>query len=354
VITDGAVFSPAKVMQRLQQTNRRNSRVPLADLARDLEVDACTTCGHCEEVCPVGLEPITAVLQLRRTLAYEGEFEPGHNDALRRLAGDGVMWDAERNPSLDLPVPVPWPPEPAAEPPELIYWLGCSGRHEPRSQQIAKTVAGLLDRAGVRWTCAGDAEMCTGDPARRLGDEGLFQQHALRVIELLKQARTNTVLVNCAHCFNALGKEYRNFGAEFDVVHHSEFLGRLVQAGRLGKLEALPRTIAFHDPCYLGRHNRCFDPPRDVLAQIAGLSMVELSETREHARCCGAGGGRIWRETEPGAAMAQFRAGQAALSGADTLVTGCPFCMAMLEDPLSSSNMTTQDISEVIADAIRE
>ena len=354
VITNGTVFSPAKVMQRLQQTNRRNSRVLLTDLARDLEVDACTTCGHCEEVCPVGLEPITAVLQLRRTLAYEGEFDLGHNDALRRLARDGVMWDAERSPSLDLPAPVPWPPDPAADPPELIYWLGCSGRHEPRSQQIAKTVAGLLDRAGVRWTCAGNAEMCTGDPARRMGDEGLFQRHALGVIELLKQARTKTVLVNCAHCFNAIGKEYQNFGAEFDVIHHSEFLGELVKAGRLGNLESLPRKVAFHDPCYLGRHNRCFDPPRDVLRSIAGLSTVELSETREHARCCGAGGGRIWRETEPGAAMAQLRAAQAATSGADTLVTGCPFCMAMLEDPLSSSNMTTQDISEVIAEAIRE
>jgi Fe-S oxidoreductase len=353
-VADGTAFSPAHIMKRLQQTNRRHSRVPLTDLARGLEVDACTTCGHCEEVCPVGLEPITAVLQLRRSLAYEGEFEPGHNDVLRQLAGNRVVWDAERNPPIDLAGPVPWPPDPAVEPPELIYWLGCSGRHEPRSQQIAKTVAGLLNRAGVRWTCAGDAEICTGDPARRLGDEGLFQQHALKVIELLQQACTNTVLVNCAHCFNSIGKEYRNFGAEFDVVHHSEFLGQLVQAGRLGKLEAFPRKIAFHDPCYLGRHNRCFDPPRDVLGQIAGLSTVELTETREHSRCCGAGGGRLWRETEPGAGMAQLRATQAIDSGADTLVTGCPYCMAMLEDPVSSGGMTTQDISEVIADAVRE
>jgi Fe-S oxidoreductase len=323
-------------------------------LARELEVDACTSCGHCEEVCPVGLEPITAVLQLRRSLAYEGEFEPGHNDALRHLAGSGVVWDAERNPPIELTPPVPWPPDAAVEPPELIYWLGCAGRHEPRAQQIAATVADLLDRAGVRWTCAGAAEICTGDPARRLGDEGLFQRHALRVIELLKQARTNTVLVNCAHCFNSIGKEYRNFGGDFDVVHHSEFLGRLVQTGRLGKLEALPRKVAFHDPCYLGRHNRRFDAPRALLAQISGLSMVELAETREHARCCGAGGGRIWRETEPGAGMAQFRADQAADSGADALVTGCPFCMAMLEDPVSSGGMVTQDIAEVIAAAVRE
>ncbi|HJP34360.1 MAG: heterodisulfide reductase-related iron-sulfur binding cluster [Gammaproteobacteria bacterium] len=353
-ITNGTTFSPAEVMKELQQTNDRNSRVPLTSLAHALEVDACTTCGHCEEVCPVGLEPITVVLQLRRSLAYEGEFEPGHNDALRRLASHGVVWDAERNLPVDLPGPVPWPPDPGAEPPELIYWLGCSGRHEPRSQQIAKTVAGLLDRAGVRWTCAGDAEICTGDPARRLGDEGLFQRHALKVIALLKQARTNTILVNCAHCFNSIGKEYRNFGAQFDVVHHSEFLGRLVQTGRLGKLEALPRKVAFHDPCYLGRHNRCFDAPRDLLGRIAGLSTVELSEMREHARCCGAGGGRMWRETEPGAAMAQLRAEQVAASGADALVTGCPFCMAMLEDPVSSGGMVTRDIAEIIADAMRE
>lgn len=353
-VADATPFSPTQIMKRLQQTNSRDSRVPLTDLARELEVDACTTCGHCEEVCPVGLEPITAVLQLRRSLAYEGEFEAGHNDALRQLAGNEVVWDAERNPSLALSGPVPWPPDPEAEPPELIYWLGCSGRHEPRSQQIAKTVGGLLDRAGVRWTCAGDAEICTGDPARRLGDEGLFQQHALKVIELLKLARTKTILVNCAHCFNSIGKEYRNFGADFDVVHHSEFLGQLVRDGRFGKLEALPRKIVFHDPCYLGRHNRRFDAPRDVLGQISGLSSVELSEAREHSRCCGAGGGRIWREAEPGAGMAQSRAAQVTACGADTLVTGCPFCMAMLEDPVSSSGMATQDIAEVIAGAVRE
>jgi Fe-S oxidoreductase len=353
-VADETPFSPALVMQRLQQTNRRKAGTPLTSLARELEVDACTSCGHCEEVCPVGLEPITAVLQLRRALAYEDEFEPGHNDALRQLAGGGVVWDAERNPPVDLAGPVPWPPDPAAAPPELIYWIGCASRHEPRAQQIAKTVAGLLDRAGVRWTCAGSAEICTGDPARRLGDEGLFQRHALRVIDLLKQARTDTVLVNCAHCFNSIGREYRNFGADFDVVHHSQFLGRLVQAGRLGRLESLPRKVAFHDPCYLGRHNRCFDPPRDLLGGIAGLQTVELTETREHSRCCGAGGGRIWRETEPGAGMAQTRAAQALASGADTLVTGCPFCMAMLDDPVSSGGVLTQDIAEVIADAVRE
>lgn len=348
-------FSPAEIMKRLQQTNHRNSPVPLTELAKEFEVDACTTCGHCEEVCPVGLEPITTVLQLRRSLAYEGEFEPGHNDALRRLASDAVIWDAERNPPIAIQGSVPWPPDPAAEPPELIYWLGCSGRHEPRSQQIANTVAGLLNRAGVSWTCAGDAETCTGDPARRMGDEGLFQRQAQKVIELLKQARTNTVLVNCPHCFNSIGKEYRNFGATFNVIHHSEFLAELVQAGRLGKLESLPRKVAFHDPCYLGRHNQRFDAPREVLRQIGGLSSVELIDTKEHSRCCGAGGGRIWREDEPGASMAQIRAVQVGESEADTLVTGCPFCLTMLEDPVASNcNKVTLDISEVIAESIRD
>ncbi|MBE9539748.1 MAG: 4Fe-4S binding protein, partial [Proteobacteria bacterium] len=353
-VAPDTAFSPAAIMKQLQQNGGRDKTVLPVDIARRFEVDACTSCGLCESVCPVGLEPITAVLELRRSLAYEDEFESGHNDALRRLARRGVMWDPERNPPGVLEGPVSWPPDQSEEAPELIYWLGCSGRHEPRAQEIAKTVASLLDRAGVRWTCAGNAETCTGDPARRMGDEGLFQRQALKVIKLLRQSRARQVLVNCAHCFNAIAKEYPNFGGEFNVIHHTEFLNQLVQTQRLGKLEALPRVIAFHDPCYLGRHNGLFQPARDALVEISGLSIVELEDSRESSKCCGAGGGRLWRQAEPGATMAQSRANQVIASDADTLATGCPFCLSMLEDPVASSGMKIQDISEIIADAIRE
>ena len=347
-------FSPARVMKRLQEANRPRSDTAVTELAAGLALDACTSCARCVTACPVGLEPVSAILELRRSLAYAGRFAPGHTAALRHLAYEGVMWDASRNPPLRLSPPLAWPPDPAAEPPALIYWVGCAGRHEPRAQAIAQTVGRLLDRAGIRWTCAGDHETCTGDPARRLGDEGLFQRQALRVIELLRQARTRTVLVNCAHCFNVFLKHYPALGGHFEVVHHSEYFAALARSGRLGRLEALPRKLMFHDPCYLGRHTGRFDAPRAALGQIAGLTLEELPEARECSRCCGAGGGRMWREAEPGAAMAARRAQQAVDGGAEKLVTACPFCMVMLEHPASAQGVPTQDIAEVIAESLRE
>ncbi|MCC7121300.1 MAG: 4Fe-4S dicluster domain-containing protein [Gammaproteobacteria bacterium] len=350
----GDAFSPTEVMKHLQRANAPTAaaRAPGA-IARDAQVDACTTCGHCEEACPVGLDPLSAVVDLRRSAAYEGEFEPGHGAALRRLAATGRPWDAEQAPPVELTPSVPWVRSAGEPPAELVYWTGCAGRHDPAGQRIAATIAGLLDRAGMRWTTPGAAASCTGDPARRMGDEGLFQQLALHNIGVLRESGCRRILVNCAHCFNALAKEYPAFGAEFDVIHHSELLQRLLAEGRFGDVQALPATVAFHDPCYLGRHNGRYDAPRAVLDGIAGLTRIELGEARERSRCCGAGGARLWREAEPGAAMATRRAGQAAETAADTLVTGCPFCLTMLEDPAAKQGLRAQDIAEVIAAAVR-
>ena len=352
--TSGDVFSPAQVMKHLQRVNGPGA--PPADLvaiAQSEQVDACTTCGHCVVACPVDLEPVSAVLELRRAAAFDGRFESGHESALRRVTASRRMWDQEQAPAVELEPAVPWPPDPHGEPVELVYWVGCAGRHDPAGQRVAATVAGLLNRAGVRWTTAGREESCTGDAARRMGDEGLFQQLALRNIALLRKAACNRILVNCAHCFNALAKEYRAFGADFEVIHHSELLVGLIEEGRLGRLAALPTKVTFHDPCYLGRHNGRYEPVRELLDGIEGFEWIEMGEARERSRCCGAGGGRLWRDGEPGARMATLRASQACETGAHTLVTACPFCLTMLEDPASKEGVVAQDISEVIAAAVR-
>ncbi|HDY81496.1 MAG TPA: 4Fe-4S dicluster domain-containing protein [Halieaceae bacterium] len=349
----GDGFSPASLMKDLQKTNTLSDSNKIVTIAEANQVGACTTCGRCEEACPVGLDPLSVVVESRRALAYEGHFEAGQSTSLRQLAASSSMWNSEKTPPSEIQPSVVWPPDPASEPPELVYWVGCAGRHDPRAQKISSAVASLLNRAGIRWTTPGANECCTGDAARRMGDEGLFQKQALGTLAVLEQARCKRVLVHCAHCFNAFAKEYGTFGADLEVIHHSELLNELVREGRLGSIQALPSRVAFHDPCYLGRHNGRFDAPRELIDNIPGLERVELAESREQSRCCGAGGGRIWREDEPGAKMADRRAAQAAESEAQLLVTGCNFCLSMLEDPAAQDGVRTLDIAELLADAVR-
>jgi len=211
----------------------------------------------------------------------------------------------------------------------------------------------LLDRAGVRWTTMGAEESCTGDSARRMGDEALFQQLAIRNIALLGKANCKKILVSCAHCFNTFAREYPALGGELEVVHHSELLLDLLKSGRLGNLATLPTKITFHDPCYLGRYSGKYEPVRELLDSIEGIERIEMADACEESRCCGAGGGRVWRDDEPGARMAVNRAKQASEIGADVVVTGCTFCLAMLEDPVSKLGARTQDISEIIASSLR-
>ncbi|MFY9327177.1 MAG: heterodisulfide reductase-related iron-sulfur binding cluster [Georgfuchsia sp.] len=351
----GDDFSPAQVMKQLQLANAPSALpVDLVEMAKNENVDNCTTCGRCEVACPVGLEPLSAILELRRTAAFDGLFEAGHELVLRRVAGSGCAWDKTKSPAVELQSPVPWPTEPDGTPAEFVYWLGCSGRHDPAGQRVAATVGGLLNRAGVRWTTAGTEESCTGDSARRLGDEALFQKLAIRNIKLLEKANCKKILVSCSHCFNTFAREYPALGGELEVVHHSELLLELLKAGRLGNLTALPTKITFHDPCYLGRYNGKFEPVRELLDSIDGVQRVEMSDSREQSRCCGAGGGRVWRDDEPGARMAVNRAKQASEVGADIVVTGCTFCLTMLEDPVSKLGARTQDISEVITNSLRD
>jgi Fe-S oxidoreductase len=350
----GDDFSPARVMKRLQLANAPSApSLDLVELSKNENVDCCTTCGRCEVACPVGLEPLSAILELRRAAAFDGAFETGHESTLRRVAGSGCTYDKTKSSSVQIQPPVPWPVEQDGTPADLVYWLGCAGRHDPAGQRVAATVGELLNRAKIRWTTAGTEESCTGDSARRMGDEGLFQTLALRNIELLKQAKCKKILVSCAHCFNAFAREYPALGGDLEVIHHSEFLLKLLKAGQLGNLKALPTKVAFHDPCYLGRYNGRFEPARELLDAIEGVERVEMPESREQSRCCGAGGGRLWRDDEPGARMAVSRAKHASEVGADILVTGCPFCLTMLQDPVSKAGGRAQDISEVIASSLR-
>ena len=225
---------------------------------------------------------------------------------------------------------------------EWLFWVGCAGAYEDRAKKTTRAVAELLDLAGVSFAVLGDGETCTGDPARRSGNEFVFQQLAMQNAEVLKEAKAKKVVSTCAHCFNTLKNEYAEFGVELEVVHHTQLLNRLVREGRLtpvaaGRRASRTKTITYHDPCYLGRHNQVYDPPRELLAVIPGAEFAEMPRNSERSFCCGAGGARMWMEEKIGERINLNRTTEAVATGADQIAVGCPFCRVMLSDGLTAA-----------------
>jgi Fe-S oxidoreductase len=245
---------------------------------------------------------------------------------------------------------------------EWLFWVGCAGAYEDRAKKTTRAVAELLHEADVDFAVLGDGETCTGDPARRSGNEFVFQQLAMQNVESLNEAQAKKVVASCAHCFNALKNEYRQFGVELEVVHHTQLLNRLVREGRLiplgppdrapetgdspdgaddlGAPDAAPgrdgRVVTYHDPCYLGRHNQVYEPPRELLSIVPGVRFKEMPRHAERSFCCGAGGARMWMEERLGERINNNRTTEAVETGAQQIAVGCPFCRVMMSDGLTT------------------
>ncbi len=302
---------------------------------------SCTTCGACVEACPVDIEHIDTIVDMRRyQVLMESSFPTEASAMLRNIENQGDPWGLgqshrlEWTDGLDFEVPVVdgvIPPEV-----EYLFWVGCAGALDERARKVTQSIARLLHQAGVAFAVLGGQESCSGDPARRLGNEYLFQMQAQINVETLKSAGVKKVIASCPHCFNTLANEYKSFGAEFEVIHHSQALERLVKDKKLSPVKSFSHSVTYHDPCYLGRHNEVYDEPRSVLNSIPGVTTTEMHRHKEKAFCCGAGGARMWLEENIGKRINVERTDQALLTGADVVSTACPFCMVMIDDALKA------------------
>ncbi len=319
---------------------------------------ACTSCGACIEVCPVGNEPMHDILNIRRNqVLMESSFPDELGAAFNGMERQGNPWNIGESRfrwanGLEFRVPT------VEENPdfEILYWVGCAASYDPRAQLTARALVKVLHAAGVNFAVLGERESCTGDVARRAGNEYLYQELAKANVETLNEVKPPRIVVTCPHCLHNLGKEYHQFGGKYEVVHHTQLIEELIAAGRV-PTNAHPKqmpNVTFHDPCYLGRHNGVIEQPRNVLNAI-GIAPIEMPRHKENSLCCGAGGAQFWKEEEHGTkAVNVERYEEAKHTGADVVAVGCPFCIQMFESAKSevSDGPIVKDVVEIIAEGL--
>ncbi|MGC8633528.1 MAG: heterodisulfide reductase-related iron-sulfur binding cluster [Candidatus Limnocylindrales bacterium] len=340
----------------------------------------CVTCGACVEACPVTIEHVDKIVGLRRNLVLEESRFPSEvTAAFTNLERHGNPWGQPRSARLDWARGLPFEVAVAADgqPFEVLYWVGCAAAFDERNRRVARAVTTCLHAAGVRFAVLGEEESCSGDPARRMGNEYLFQVLAQANVETLNRYRPPLILTSCPHCYNTLANEYPQFGGNYQVVHHSVYLAQLIAEGRLRTVAAqaaatgtagtvqvtrhdpIPATrpVTYHDSCYLARYNGVVAAPRAVLAAVPGLQLLEMERHGKQSFCCGAGGGRMWMEERRGIRINAERTRQALETGADAVATACPFCLVMLRDGVADAasagdggrEVETLDIAELLA-----
>ncbi len=305
------------------------------------ELWSCTNCGACVEECPVDIEHIDHIAGLRRyQVLVESAFPAEAATMLKNLENKGDPWGMGESKRADwigeLDFEIPVVDGQIGDDIEYLFWVGCAGALEDRARKTTKAIAELLHTAGVNFAVLGPAEACTGDPARRMGNEFVYTMLAQQNIETLNEAKVRRVVASCPHCFNTIGNEYPQLGGNYQVIHHTQLLAQLVADGRLTPVTPVEEKITYHDPCFLGRHNRVFTAPREIMEHVPGVRAQEMHRCKERGFCCGAGGARMWMEERIGKRINTERIDEALSTDPDTISTGCPFCLVMLGDAVSA------------------
>lgn len=342
------IFSMRKVV--------REATFGLTDIESE-DIWRCTTCGRCPQQCPRDVRQIDSVVSLRRIATEYGVF-PTAVKPLRTisasLGGEGNPLNEDRGKRAE------WAKglsvKTFTEGMEILYFPGCYPSYDPRLKKVARATAAILQRAGVDFGILGSRESCCGESIRKAGDEELFKRLAKENIRTFIDNGVKKILVSSPHCYHTFKNEYPEFMVHFEVVHITQFLFELLNEGRLELSQPYEKKVTYHDPCYLGRHNDIYDEPREVLAKIAGLELLEMADSRVDSLCCGGGGGRIWMETPKGERFSDLRLAQAVDSGAEVLVTSCPYCITNFEESKlsldDSQTLAIKDITEIIQEVM--
>jgi Fe-S oxidoreductase len=343
---------------------------------------SCTTCGACVEQCPVDIEHVDAIVDMRRYQnLIESAFPSELGGLFKNLENKGNPWGMNARARMDWAKDLPFEIKvlgqdvESADDVDYLFWVGCAGAYEDRAKKTTRAVAELLDQAGVTFAILGDGETCTGDSARRAGNEFLFQMLAQQNVETLNEVGATKIVVTCAHCFNTIKNEYPQLGGKYEVVHHTQLLNRLVREKKLvpvarpaevpGKSSnknaaSTAESVTYHDPCYLGRHNGVYAPPRELIGALPGVELKEMERTKEKSFCCGAGGARMWMEEKLGTRINVNRTEEAIGTGAERIAIGCPFCRVMLSDGLTAAqsegrgeDVEVVDVAQMLLAAVK-
>jgi len=317
----------------------------------------CTTCGACVEACPVSIEQMPKIIDTRRYLVMEdAEFPDTMQQALTSVETRGHPFRGTAFNRVDWALGLPIATMAEAREADVLLWVGCGGALVERNHKIVRALAQLLTKAGVRFAILGREEKCTGDPARRIGNEFLFEQLATDNIATLDRYQVKTIVTSCPHCFNTFRNEYPQFGGRYEVFHHTEYLARLVREGKLSVEMPADKKVTFHDPCYLGRHNGVYDAPRELVQISTRWEPIEMAQSRSNGFCCGGGGGMSFIDEPPNQRVNQERARQVLETDADIVAVGCPFCTTMLEDGINARkgdrNTQVMDVAELLWQAV--
>lgn len=366
----GKPLSPKRLIMDLKENMYRNKAAILAgkydDVSHVLDENitedviwSCTSCRACEIACPVFIQQVDKIYEIRRNLVLmESKFPAEVQTVFKNMETNATPWafsSSDRaNWAEGLGVKT-LADEGSAANIDVLLWVGCAGSYDDRNKKVLRSFVNILKKAGVRFAILGKEEQCTGDPARRIGNEYLYQTLAQANIETMNRYAVKRVVTACPHCFNTIKNEYKDFGGQYEVFHHTQFMAQLIQEGRIKPTKSIEESVTFHDSCYLGRWNSIYEQPRAILASIPGVRPVEMKSNHDQSLCCGAGGGRMWMEEKIGKHVNVARTEQAIATQAGVVAAACPFCMTMMTDGVKTKDMQgkmrVMDLAELIDQA---